>query len=187
MDQGRPRTVANALFAGNLPTVTTAEILWFALALLIMGVGVIGSVFPGLPGTPLIFAAAVGHRFLVGPTGAPLWVLITLGIAAVASLAADYAASLYGAKTLGATRLGVIGAGVGALVGLFFGPFGILLGPFVGAFGFEFIGGREWKASAKAGAGATLGLFVGALGKLACAVAMIGLFAANVLWRAWHP
>jgi uncharacterized protein YqgC (DUF456 family) len=167
--------------------VTTPEILWFALALLLMAVGLLGSILPGLPGTPLIFATAVGHRLVVGPSGAQTWVLVVLGVAALLALAADYAASLYGAKRLGATRLGLIGAGVGGLVGLFLGPFGILLGPFVGAFGFEYFGGREWRESAKAGAGATIGLFVGALGKMACAVGMTLLFAANVLWRAWNP
>jgi hypothetical protein len=166
--------------------VTTVEILWFALAMLLMVLGLIGSVLPGLPGTPLIFAVAVAHRVVVGPSGAQAWVLVLLGLVALIALAADYAASLYGARTLGATRLGLIGAGLGGLVGLFLGPVGILLGPFVGAFGFEFFGGREWKASAKAGAGATIGLFVGALGKLACAVGMTLLFAANILWRAWN-
>lgn len=139
---------------------------------------------PAIPGTPLIFATAVAHRLIVGPSGAQLWVLITLGILAVLALAADFVASLYGAKTLGATKRGMIGAVVGGMIGLFLGPFGILLGPFVGAFAFEFVGGREWRDSAKAGAGATLGLLVGAVGKLCCAVAMVLLFATDVLWRA---
>jgi uncharacterized protein YqgC (DUF456 family) len=167
--------------------VTVVEISWFALALLLMGVGVLGCVIPMIPGTPLIFAAAVGHRLVVGPTGAQWWVLCLLGLLAMLSFAAEYVASFYGARTLGATRLGMIGAVVGGLVGLFFGPLGILLGPFLGAFSFEFVGGREWRDSAKAGAGATLGLLVGAGGKVACAVAMVLLFAANILWRALGP
>ena len=149
-----------------------------------MAFGVVGCVIPAIPGTPLIFATAVAHRLIVGPSGAQLWVLITLGILAVLALAADFVASLYGAKTLGATKRGMIGAVVGGMIGLFLGPFGILLGPFVGAFAFEFVGGREWRDSAKAGAGATLGLLVGAVGKLCCAVAMVLLFATDVLWRA---
>lgn len=163
--------------------MTTPEILWFAATLLIMIVGVVGCVFPAIPGTPLIFAAAVAHRFLVGPSGAQTWVLVTLGIVTIVSLALDYAASLYGAKSLGASRRGLIGAGLGGLVGLFLGPFGILLGPFVGAFTFEFAGGREWRDSAKAGVGATLGLLVGAVGKVAFALGMLLLFSVNVLWR----
>lgn len=158
--------------------------LWFAGTLLVMAIGVFGCVFPAIPGTPLIFAAAVGHRLVVGDSGAQTWVLITLGILTVLSMAADFAVSMYGAKTLGASHLGIIGAAMGGLVGLFLGPFGILLGPFVGAFSLEFAGGRAWKDSAKAGAGATIGLLVGAVGKVACAVSMSLLFAANILWRA---
>ena len=156
-----------------------------AAALVMMAVGILGCVFPAIPGTPLIFAVAVGHRLVVGDAGAQTWVLVTLGVLALLSLGADLVASLYGAKTLGATRLGIIGAAVGGLVGLFLGPLGILVGPFVGAFSLEFAGGRAWHESAKAGAGATLGLLVGAVGKLACAISMTLLFAAHVLWRAF--
>ena len=187
MDRGATGPIADAANPGTVRPVTAPDILWFTLALLLMLVGLVGSVLPALPGTPLIFAVAVGHRFVAGPSGAQWWVLFALGVVALLSLAGDYLASVYGAKTLGATRRGMIGAGVGGLVGLFVGPVGILLGPFVGAFGFEYFGGREWRDSAKAGIGATLGLFVGALGKLACGVGMILLFAANVLWRVWHP
>jgi len=166
-----------------LSAVTTPEFLWFAATLLVMAIGVFGCVFPGIPGTPLIFAAAVGHRFLVGEAGAQTWVLVTLGVLTILSLAADFAVSMYGAKTLGASYLGILGAAIGGLIGLFFGPFGILLGPFLGAFSLEFAGGRAWGESAKAGAGATIGLLVGTVGKVACAVSMSLLFAANVLWR----
>lgn len=163
--------------------MTTAEILWFVGTLLFMGVGAVGCVLPGIPGTPLIFAAAVGHRLIVGLGGAQTWVLVTLAVLTLLSLLADLVASFYGAKKLGATRYGMAGAVTGGVIGLFFGPVGILAGPFLGAFAFESLGGREWRESAKAGVGATLGLLVGAMGKLACAVSMVMLFAANILWR----
>jgi multisubunit Na+/H+ antiporter MnhG subunit len=35
--------------------------------------------------------------------------------------------------------------------------------------------------------GATLGLLAGAIGKLACCLAMIGLFTVNVVYRSIHP
>jgi uncharacterized protein YqgC (DUF456 family) len=164
--------------------MTAWEVLWLALALILMGIGVVGCVMPGLPGTPLIFAAAVAHRWLAGPgTGAPWWVLLVLGVLAAISIAADFLSSYLGARTLGATRRGMIGAVVGGVVGLFLGPVGILAGPFVGAFLLEWTGGRQWKDSAKAGAGATVGLVAGAVGKVACSIAMILLFAVSVFWR----
>jgi uncharacterized protein YqgC (DUF456 family) len=53
----------------------------------------------------------------------------------------------------------------------------------LGAVVFEMIGGRNWRAATKAGIGALLGLAVGTIGKLACAVAMMGLFAVNVILK----
>ena len=70
--------------------------------------------------------------------------------------------------------------------GLFFNIPGVLLGPFVGALLFEWIGGRPLGESTKAGLGATLGLLAGAVGKLAGCLAMMGLFGLNVVWRSCH-
>jgi len=148
-----------------------------------MSVGVAGSILPGLPSTPVVLVAAIAHKLYFGPTGAAWWVLVILSVFTALSLVVDYVASVYGAKRLGATWRGAVGAIVGGLIGLFFSLPGVLLGPFVGAFLFEWAGGREWKAASRAGVGATVGLLAGALGKLACCVAMMLLFTMNVVIR----
>ena len=56
--------------------VTAAEIIGLVLALLIMGVGVVGCVLPGLPGTPLVLAAALVHKLVFGQAGASWWIWI---------------------------------------------------------------------------------------------------------------
>lgn len=170
---------------GILP-MSLPEALGLSLALLVMLVGLAGCVLPALPGTPLILAAAVAHRLWFGPAGAPWWVLGVLLFLMLLSIAAEHLAGMFGAKTLGATRRGMIGAVVGGLLGLFFGPAGILLGPFLGAVAGELTGGREFRASAKAGFGAAVGVLAGTAGKLACGLAMTGLFLAELLWRAWR-
>ena len=167
--------------------MTTEQIIGLIFALLLMAVGVAGSILPGLPSTPLVLIAAIAHKIYFGPAGAAWWVLALLAMFTVLSLVMDYAASVYGAKRLGATWRGAVGAIVGGLIGLFFNLPGILLGPFVGAALFEMAGGREWKAASKAGVGATLGLLAGALGKVACCVAMMGLFTINVIYRSLNP
>lgn len=163
--------------------MTTEQILGLIFALLMMCLGIAGSVLPGLPSTPLVFIGAMAHKLYFGPTGAAWWVIAVLGVFTIVSLIVDYAASVYGAKRLGATWRGAVGAVTGGLIGLFFNIPGILLGPFIGAALFEMAGGREWKEAMKAGAGATLGLLAGAVGKLACCVAMMLLFLANVIYR----
>jgi uncharacterized protein len=163
--------------------MTVEQTIGLLLALVVMCIGLAGSVLPGIPSTPLVLIAAIGHRLYFGDAGPSILVLVLLGLLMLFSLAVDYLASMVGAKKLGATWRGVLGAVVGALVGIFFSLPGIILGPFIGALTFEMVGGREFKEAARAGVGALLGLLVGAIGKLACCVAMIALFAMSVLAR----
>jgi len=153
------------------------------LALLIMAIGCAGSVLPGIPSTPLVLIGAIGHKLYFKETGAG-WIVLTLLVLITAlSLVMDYLTTILGAKQFGATKKGMVGAIVGGIIGLFFNLPGILLGPFIGASIFEMLGGREFKPSMKAGVGATLGLFAGAIGKLLCCGAMMLLFTVNVIWR----
>jgi len=163
--------------------VTAEQIIGLSLALFFMCLGLAGSILPGIPSTPLVMAVAICHRLWFGAASASNLALLILSALMVLSLAMDYLASMYGAQKLGATWRGVLGAVVGALIGVFFNLPGIILGPFAGALLFEMAGGREWKAAARAGLGAMIGLFVGALGKLACCGAMMSLFGVNVITR----
>lgn len=159
------------------------QIAGLGLALLVMGVGFAGCLLPGIPGPPLILAAAVGHRLWFGEHSVSDLALGVLTGLMVAALALDYLATVLGARRLGATWRGVTGALLGAGAGLFFGPPGVVVGPFVGATLGEWLGGRQLGEASRAGLGAVLGLLAGAAGKVACAAAMIGLFVVNVVWR----
>ncbi len=163
--------------------MTPEQIIGLALALLLMLCGLVGSILPGLPGTPLVLVAAIAHRLYFGAASANNWVLAGLVALTLLSFGFDYLASMFGAKKLGATWRGVLGAVVGGLIGIFFGFPGILIGPFAGALLFEMAGGRKLKPAAQAGFGAVLGLLAGAVGKLAVCVSMISLFTVNVIWR----
>jgi len=167
--------------------MSAEQIIGLSLALLIMCVGLVGSILPGIPSTPLVLLAAISHRLYFGETGPGNWVLIILAMFTAFSLLVDYLASMYGAKKLGATWRGVFGAVVGGLIGIFFSLPGILLGPLIGAVMFEMAGGRKFKEAGRAGLGAALGLLGGAVAKLGCCVAMTGLFAINVIHRCLNP
>lgn len=163
--------------------MNVADLAGLVLALLVMGVGVVGCVVPGLPGAPLVLGTAILHKLIFGESGAAWWILVLMALVTALSLVADYLATVYGAKRLGATWRGALGAVLGGVAGLFFLPFGILVGPFVGAFLLELAGRRHWKEASKAGLGATLGLLLGAAAKVAASIAMILIFAVNVLYR----
>jgi uncharacterized protein YqgC (DUF456 family) len=166
------------------------QIVGLILALLVMLIGLVGAVLPGLPGTPLLLAAALLHKLYFGEAGAAWWVLAVMALLAAVSFTLEYLATVYGAKRLGATWRGMVGAILGGIFGLLLSPAGfllgvffILLGPFVGASLLEMTGRRPWREATKAGLGATIGLLAGTAGKFACGVAMIGLFTLNVIYR----
>ena len=57
-----------------------------------------------------------------------------------------------------------------------FPPFGLILGPFVGAIVFEWAFGREIREASKAGVGAVAGVILGMVGSAICGMAMLGVF-----------
>lgn len=156
------------------------------IAFLLMMVGLVGSILPGLPGTPMVFGVAMLHRLYYGDRGSSAYALILLGIIMLVSIAIDFLAGVVGAKKLGATWRGMVGAGVGAFLGIFAGPAGVLIGPFLGAFAGEMMGGRLAAEAGRAGLGATLGLLGGVLGKVICCLMMIGVFFVDLIWRQWR-
>jgi len=161
------------------------QIVGLSIAMVVMLVGLAGSVLPGIPGAPLILAAAVGHRLYFGHAGPGTLVLGLLAGLTLLSIGLDYLATMIGAKKLGATWRGMVGAALGGLVGLIFGPVGLLVGPFVGATALEMLSGRDIESASRAGAGAFIGLLAGAVGKVACCLSMIGLFLFDVLRKTY--
>ena len=167
--------------------MSTEHVTGLLVTVVVMMMGVLGSLIPVLPGIPVVFVAALIHRMIFGAAGASTPVLIVMGGLMLLSMALDALGTLLGARKLGATWRGMLGASIGAVVGLFFLPFGLIFGPFIGAVVGELAGGREGNKAFKAGAGAVLGLFLGALGKVLCGVIMIIMFLASVISRRELP
>src|SRR3990172_11082530 len=109
------------------------ELLWFALAALLILLGIVGLLLPALPGTPLLLAGLVLAAWAEGFAYVGWGTLALLGAIAFLGYFIDFAAGAFGARRSGASKAGMAGAVVGALIGLFFGLPGVLLGPFVGA------------------------------------------------------
>lgn len=150
------------------------EYLMWGLALLSVTVGVLGTVFPALPGTPLIFVGAflIGWWYNYTIIGGPS--LIFLGVLALVGIAIDFVASSLGAQRVGASGYALLGATLGSLVGIFFGLPGIALGPFVGAFAGELIAKPSLGQATKVGLGTWFGLLIGTVAKVALAFTMVG-------------
>jgi uncharacterized protein YqgC (DUF456 family) len=167
--------------------MNVTELIGFFLAFVVMVIGLIGTFVPGIPGAPLIFIAAVGHKLYFGEQSVSYLALGLMVFFMLLSLVLDLLASVLGAKKLGATWRGMLGAVIGAMVGVFFNLPGLILGPLLGAFLFEWAAGREWRESAKAGGGALLGLVFGAIGRIGCCVVMIAIFVFSAGLTIWSP
>ncbi len=156
--------------------MVTTILLW-VLAVVLVAAGLIGLVFPALPGPPLLFAGLLVAAWAEGFAYVGTWTLVVLGLMAALMIAVDFAAGALGAKGFGATKHAAIGAAFGAVVGIFFGIPGILLGPFVGAVCGELLADRSFQDASVAGIGATIGLILGVAMKFALAFSMLGVFA----------
>ena len=150
--------------------------LYYAIAVILVLVGIAGTILPALPGLPLVFAgmllgAWAGDFAYIGvPT------LVVLGVLTAFSLVVDFWATALGAKRVGASGKAVAGAVIGTFVGIFFGPIGLFAGPFIGALAGELLHGRDGGQATRVGFGTWLGVVFGTVLKLALAFTMVGLF-----------
>lgn len=155
-------------------------LLWIVALLLVLA-GLAGTIVPGLPGAPLVLAGLVLAGWIDGFAHTTWLTWVSLGLLGAASLAVDLLASALGAQRFGASPRALVGAALGAVVGLFFGLPGLVLGPFAGAVAGEYSARRDLAQAGRAGIGTFLGLLFGAAAKAALALAMVAVFAAATL------
>ncbi len=136
-------------------------------------VGFIGTVLPILPGTVIALLGVLIHKLWMGDNSVS-WTFVGLaGGLALLSLAVDLLATWWGARHFGASRRGAIGAVLGGMVGLFFGLPGLVLGPIIGAIGFELIERRPSGEATRAGMGTLIGGLLGLAAKMLCTLTII--------------
>src|SRR5687768_10018632 len=139
------------------------SILLGGLVAVLMLVGIVGAVVPGIPGTPLILAGALIYAFATdwSPVGVPQLAILA-ALMALAEIA-GYLSVVLGARRAGGSRWAVVGALVGAFAG-------------------EVLRTRRLKDSVTTGIGAATGVIVGAVLQVSLALVMVALFA----WWAWR-
>lgn len=157
------------------------QTLYYLLAIVLMVVGIAGTVLPALPGLPLVFAGMLLAAWAGGFEEVGGWTMAVLALLTLLSLGIDFMATALGAKRVGASKPALVGAVLGTFAGLMFGFVGVFIGPFVGALLGELVwlrgvGGRELGQATKVGLGTWLGVVVGTVLKLGVAFLMVGLF-----------
>lgn len=150
-------------------------VLWIGAIALIV-IGVVGTIVPALPGAILVFAGIVLAAWIDDFLRIRPWVLALLGALTIMAWIVEYAAAALGAKRVGASRLAIIGAAIGTLVGIFTGLWGLLFMPLAGAAIGEYAAQRDARRAGKVGIATWIGLLLGSAAKIAIVLAMVGIF-----------
>lgn len=150
--------------------------IWITLGVVLTVAGIAGCILPFIPGPPLSYIALVvllivdkntfTSQFLIA------WFLVTIAVTLL-----DYYVPVWGTRKFGGSSKGVWGATIGLVAGIFiFPPFGIIAGPFLGAFVGELIEGKDTQAALRSGFGSFIGFIAGTVMKLSVSVIMAFYF-----------
>ena len=151
-------------------------VLLWVVAVVLVVIGLVGTVLPALPGAMLIVAGLVVAAWSDGFMKVGVWTLVVIGAIGAASYLVDFAAAALGAKQFGASPRAMVGAGLGTMLGLFLGLPGIIIGPFLGAVIGELTVHRDMAKVGKAGFAAWIGFLIGMVVKVGIAFLMIAIF-----------
>lgn len=153
--------------------VTFMDYFLAALGAIFILAAFLGCFVPVIPGPPLGFAGLIcAHFTRWGNYEAK----ILIGIAAAVVIAAilDYVLPLWATKKFGGSKRGIWGATLGMVLGLiFFPPWGIIIGPFVGAF----IGEYTDKENRDKALKSAFGAFIGIVFSMGLKLAVVGVIA----------
>jgi uncharacterized protein len=154
-----------------------------ALTLVLMFVGLLGSVLPGLPGVTLIFLSALVYALLTDFRTVGAAILVILFVFAAIAFVADFVATSYGARRFGASNWGTVGGAIGGIAGALIGLlllgigslFGLILCTSAGVFLGEYLKrtrqgqqepgstGPDWRLASHAAGGVLVGYLASAV------------------------
>ena len=172
-----------------------------ALTIVLMSVGLLGSVVPGLPGVTLIFLSALLYAILTDFQTVGTVVIAILFVLAALAFLVDFVATSYGALRFGASNWGTVGGAVGgivgALAGLFVAGIGSLFGLIGGTIAGVFIGEylrrqrqgdeeeqqeTDWRRASRAAGGVVVGYLASAIVQGLLGLASVTIFALALIY-----
>ncbi len=123
-------------------SMTIVIFILIVLAIILALAGIVGAILPALPGPPLCWGSMLIAYFTCSPyiSGTALWLMLVMTIVAEVL---DYIAPIWMAKAGGGSRAAITGSTIGLVLGFFFMPIGLLVGPLLGAFAGEMLSTRE--------------------------------------------
>lgn len=153
------------------------DIALYIISAILLIIGFVGCIVPVLPGTPLALIGLILLHFTdaIDFTTAQFVTYILLTIVAQVT---DYIFPIWFTKKFGGSKWGMWGSTAGLIIGLFFGPIGIIVGPIIGAFVGEVLSGKEFNIAIKA----AIGSFIGFLTNTGLKLIVCGYF----IWSYFH-
>ncbi len=153
------------------------------IACILILAGLLGTIYPALPGLPLMFlgswllAYSQDYQVING------YVILAFAVIAIIGTALDFVAGMLGAKYTGASKQAIWGSFIGAIIGAFMGIVGLFLGPLIGAAIGEWIAIRDLLKAGKVGIGSFIGFIIGMVAKLGCALTIVLSIAGLYVWH----
>ncbi len=130
------------------------------VCLILVALGLLGSVIPGMPGTPLYLLAMLIARFCADVQMSSLELFVIFLLVA-ATFAVDFFLPMWTTKKFGGTKAGVYGSIVGLFVGFFVPiPASTIICMFLGAIIGEIIAGQKNEVAVKSGMGNLIGFII---------------------------
>ncbi|MGK2864562.1 MAG: DUF456 domain-containing protein [Chitinophagaceae bacterium] len=141
------------------------EWFWIILGIILLIIGIAGSILPLLPGPPIALAGLIIQQFRDPDPFTSKFLWMWAGIVVV-SLVLDYLIPIWGTKKYGGTKYGIWGCIIGFLLAFWMGPLGMIIGPFLGAFAGEMIARQDSRKSFRAALGSFAGFLLGTFLKM---------------------
>ena len=145
------------------------DVFLIILSLICLLAGLGGCILPALPGPPVSYVGLLLLHFTGSVQFSAVELLVWLGLVVVAQVV-DYFIPMLGSKYSGGSKWGSWGAFWGGILGVFFLPWGLVLGPFFGAVAGELLGDKDLGRALKSGVGSLLGFLFGTVFKVSLCI-----------------
>ena len=161
------------------------DIFIICLVAFILILGIIGCFVPIIPGPPISYGALLVFHFFssynIDENTLWIWALIVIAVTVF-----DLWIQIYGVKKFGGTKKAVNGSIIGLIIGIFlFPPFGIIIGPFLGALIGAKMDNSDFNKALKIAIGAFAGFILGTLVKLSVSLYFIPKIIYDVTPSLW--
>ena len=157
-----------------------SDVLVTIIVLVMMLVGLAGTLFPVLPGIVLMWVAAIAYGLSFGFDALGIGITAVISVLTVVALVLGVVLPKQAAAGAGASNKAQLAAGVGAIIGFFVIPVvGLVIGAVVGIAIAEYYEKGDWELAKGSTIAVAKGFGVSTLAQFAIGVAIL------LIWLCW--